>query len=114
MESVPAESSRESESLKKTSVIIRAAALAALGTCATARAQYEVPDPAYNAPGGWYSTATGTGVTLKNNLNELIDHNTVSSYDNARFALQVLDADPVIRDTVLTPRTPLVPGSIGR
>ena len=48
----------------------------------------------YDAPANYYNTATGTGATLKAQLNDIIDGQTVVSYDNARSALQVTDADP--------------------
>ncbi len=54
---------------------------------ATALAQY---DP----PAGYYATATGTGLTLKGQLHNIIDNHTIRSYDAARFALQLLDQDP--------------------
>ncbi len=53
-----------------------------------ARAQSYDPPPTY------YSTATGTGATLKQQLNNIIDGHVMVSYDNARFALQVTDEDP--------------------
>lgn len=48
----------------------------------------------YDAPASYYNTATGTGSTLKTQLNDIIDGHTVVSYDSARTALQVTDADP--------------------
>jgi endonuclease I len=50
-------------------------------------------DP-YDAPANYYNTATGTGATLKAQLNNIIDGHTVFSYDAARSILQVTDADP--------------------
>ena len=50
-------------------------------------------DP-FDPPVNYYSSATGTGATLKSQLNNVIDDHTVSSYDNARYALQVTDEDP--------------------
>ena len=46
---------------------------------------------AYDPPGNYYSTATGTGATLKSQLNSIIDGHTVISYDGARTALQRTD-----------------------
>lgn len=48
----------------------------------------------YEPPAGYYSSATGTGVTLQNNLHNIIDGHVVRSYGDARFALQILDVDP--------------------
>jgi endonuclease I len=49
---------------------------------------------AYDPPANYYGTATGTGATLKSQLNDVIDNHTVVSYDAARTALQITDADP--------------------
>ena len=48
----------------------------------------------YEPPAGYYSSATGTGTTLQNNLHNIIDNHVVRSYGDARFALQTLDQDP--------------------
>jgi endonuclease I len=48
----------------------------------------------YDPPAAYYNTATGTGSTLKSQLNDIIDGHTVLSYDSARSSLQVTDADP--------------------
>ncbi len=48
----------------------------------------------YDPPAGYYSTATGTGTTLKNQLHNIIDGHSTISYDSLRTALQVSDADP--------------------
>ncbi|TWT99846.1 Extracellular ribonuclease precursor [Botrimarina colliarenosi] len=48
----------------------------------------------WDAPAGYYSSATGTGATLKSNLHDIIDGHTVYSYDSLRSILQVTDADP--------------------
>lgn len=50
-------------------------------------------DP-FDAPASYYNSATGTGATLKAQLNDIIDGHSVYSYDAARSALQVTDADP--------------------
>ncbi|WP_442484864.1 endonuclease I family protein [Aeoliella sp. SH292] len=49
---------------------------------------------AANIPPGYYSSATGTGTTLKSQLHNIIDGHTMFSYDALRTALQVTDADP--------------------
>jgi endonuclease I len=49
---------------------------------------------AYDPPANYYNTATGTGATLKQQLNDIIDNHTVLSYDAARANLQISDADP--------------------
>jgi endonuclease I len=49
---------------------------------------------AYDPPAGYYSPATGTGATLKQQLHNIIDGHTGVSYDSLRSALQVSDADP--------------------
>jgi endonuclease I len=48
----------------------------------------------YDPPPGYYSTATGTGATLKAQLNEIIDQHTVISYANRTPAIRLLDEDP--------------------
>jgi len=48
----------------------------------------------YEPPAGYYSSATGTGTTLENNLHHIIDNHVSRSYDAARQALQLLDQDP--------------------
>jgi endonuclease I len=48
----------------------------------------------WDAPANYYNTATGTGATLKSQLNDIIDGHTVRSYDSLRTDLQVTDADP--------------------
>jgi len=60
-----------------------------------ATANYEVPNPAYNAPTGYYSAASGTGTTLKNNLKTIISTGYVGrSYGDARYAFAITDQDP--------------------
>ncbi|MBA3483332.1 MAG: endonuclease [Pirellulales bacterium] len=68
----------------------RTAAVYLLLTLVVASARAQSFDP----PANYYSTATGTGATLKQQLNDVIDGHTIVSYDNARFALQVTDEDP--------------------
>jgi endonuclease I len=65
-------------------VLVCAAAL--LARCARA--------DAFDPPVGYYSTATGGGATLKQQLHEIIDDHTWVSYDSARANLQVTDEDP--------------------
>ena len=48
----------------------------------------------FDPPANYYATATGTGGTLKQQLNDIIDGHTVISYDAARSVLQVTDEDP--------------------
>jgi endonuclease I len=48
----------------------------------------------YDPPANYYSTAIGTGTTLKSQLQDIIDNHTVISYDGARTALQDTDEDP--------------------
>lgn len=48
----------------------------------------------WDAPANYYDTATGSGATLKSQLNDIIDGHTVYSYDALRSILQVTDADP--------------------
>ncbi|MEO0530193.1 MAG: endonuclease, partial [Planctomycetota bacterium] len=48
----------------------------------------------FDAPAGYYSTATGTGTTLKSQLHDIIDDHTIRSYGDARTILQDTDADP--------------------
>jgi endonuclease I len=85
--------------MKSSQLILRAAAAAAVATlCAsrTARAQYEAPNPVYAAPASYYNTATGTGATLKFNLNEIIDGHTLRTYGSTSHdaAMRKLDEDP--------------------
>lgn len=47
---------------------------------------------AYDPPASYYNTATGTGSTLKQQLNDIIDNHTALSYDSARTNLQITDA----------------------
>ncbi|BBO33678.1 endonuclease [Lacipirellula parvula] len=69
-------------------------ALASLPRLATAQS--------YDPPANYYATATGTGATLKSQLHDIIDGHTVISYDGARSALQVTDADPAKPGYMLT------------
>ena len=55
----------------------------------------------YDPPAGYYASATGTGATLKAQLNAIIDDHVVFSYDAARSILQVTDADPTTPGNVL-------------
>src|SRR5687768_16605338 len=68
----------------------RTAAVYLLLTLIVASARAQSFDP----PTNYYSTATGSGATLKQQLNDIIDGHTIISYDAARSALQVTDEDP--------------------
>ncbi len=57
---------------------------------------------AYDPPAGYYNTATGTGSTLKQQLNDIIDNHTVLSYDAARSNLQISDADTAHPGHIIT------------
>jgi endonuclease I len=67
---------------------------------------------AYDPPSGYYTTATGTGATLKQQLHVLIDAvddpgvsdvvETPMSYDAARSSLQVTDADVAHANHIIT------------
>ncbi|TWT37617.1 Extracellular ribonuclease precursor [Posidoniimonas corsicana] len=48
----------------------------------------------YDPPVGYYSSATGVGVELKNQLHDIIDGHTDLGYGGLRTALQVTDEDP--------------------
>ena len=48
----------------------------------------------YDAPAGYYSSATGTGSTLKGQLHNIIDNHSSFSYGSARSILQDTDVDP--------------------
>jgi endonuclease I len=75
--------------------ILRAILLALVTSGATARAQD------YDPPATYYNSATGTGATLKQQLNDIIDGHTVRSYDAARSLLQVTDAHLNQSDTLI-------------
>ena len=49
---------------------------------------------AYDPPGSYYNTATGTGATLKSQLHNIIDGHSYTSYNAARSILQITDQDP--------------------
>lgn len=58
-------------------------------------ALFAIPSLAqYDPPPAYYSTATGTGATLKAQLNEIIDQHTVISYSNREPRIETLDQDP--------------------
>ncbi len=48
----------------------------------------------YDPPPTYYSSATGSGVTLKSQLHNIIDAHTVFSYSATRNILKVTDRDP--------------------
>src|ERR687890_281733 len=71
------------QTMRRKALFHPVAAAAAMTLAASqARAQYEVANALYNPSATYYSTATGTGATLKANLNGIIDGNTISPYDN--------------------------------
>ena len=55
----------------------------------------------YDPPANYYSSATGTGSTLKSQLHNIIDNHTVMSYNDARETLQITDQDPADSDRML-------------
>jgi endonuclease I len=63
--------------------------------CAATLLVHSALADAFDPPAGYYSSATGSGATLKSQLNSIIKtgHTSVS-YDALRSALQVTDADP--------------------
>jgi endonuclease I len=73
---------------------VRLAALLVLLLCAPALADYEAPNPIYDAPASYYSAATGTGTTLRTNLHNIVTVMDGVSYGDARFILDDLDRDP--------------------
>lgn len=56
---------------------------------------------AYDPPAGYYGSVSG-GVTIKQQLNDIIDNHTVLSYDAARANLQVSDADTAHPGHIIT------------
>jgi endonuclease I len=66
-----------------------AAWLIVFGAWGSAHAAYEAPNnTAYNAPTTYYNTASGTGLTLRGNLNTIISANfTMRSYGDSRWAM---------------------------
>jgi endonuclease I len=57
---------------------------------------------AFDPPATYYNAATGTGATLKANLNSIIDGHTVISYSGTTSALAVTDVDPNNSSNLLT------------
>ena len=45
----------------------------------------------FDPPAGYYNTATGTGLTLRSQLHNIIDDHTVLSYNSARANLDGSD-----------------------
>jgi endonuclease I len=62
--------------------------------CLTALCCRPAAADAFDPPANYYSAATGTGTTLKVQLNDIIDGHTSRSYDSLRADLQVTDVDP--------------------
>jgi endonuclease I len=81
--------------LEQREFAVRLAALLVLLLCAPALADYEAPNPVYDAPASYYSTATGTGTTLRTNLHNIVTAGFIGySYGDSRFILDDLDRDP--------------------
>ena len=55
----------------------------------------------YDPPTTYYSTATGTGATLKTQLRTIVSSMTNISYDNARFSAPYTDPDPNVNGNIL-------------
>jgi len=56
----------------------------------------------YSAPTGYYNTATGTGATLKNQLQSIMTSGHIQrSYGDFRFSAAVTDADPDVPGNIL-------------
>jgi endonuclease I len=81
--------------LEQREFAVRLAALLVLLLCAPALADYEAPNPVYDAPASYYSAATGTGTTLRTNLHNIVTAGFIGySYGDSRFILDDLDRDP--------------------
>src|SRR3954469_7055859 len=78
--------------------ILFPAAMAALASFDASAARADQYDP----PATYYNAATGTGATLKSQLHTIISANVNQhTYDDARIALQTIDADPNNASNVL-------------
>lgn len=79
--------------------------LSIFGRAAEAQSQYEAPDSYYSTA----RTAIQNGTSLRDALHNQIDGHAAVSYDNARYALQVLDEDPTRPEnlTLFYDNTPL-------
>lgn len=55
----------------------------------------------YDAPPSYYTSATGTGLTLKSQLHDIIDAHTNIGYDGVTTAIKTVDEDPVNTTNVL-------------
>jgi endonuclease I len=55
----------------------------------------------YDPPVSYYSTATGTGGTLKTQLRTIVSDMNNVSYDNARFSAPYTDPDPNVAGNIL-------------
>ncbi len=77
-------------------IVCLAAPAASVALCTrSALADYEVPNPAYDAPAGYYNSATGTGTTLRGNLHTIISSGfNTYNYGDARTILPILWEDP--------------------
>lgn len=56
----------------------------------------------YDPPASYYNSATGTGDTLKAQLNSIIDGHTVISYGSTRVPLRDIDQDPNNSSRIIT------------
>ena len=74
---------------RRHAVLHAAAGLTAFALAAqTARADYEVPNPAWNPPTTYYNTATGTGFVLRTNLHNIVTTGFHAiNYGDARYAM---------------------------
>jgi endonuclease I len=88
----------------------------ALGILTLATSSARGDDP-FDPPPGYYGTATGTGPTLKAQLNDIIDQNTSVSYSNREAGIEFLDQDPNNSANVIevysgfsVPKTDFLPG----
>lgn len=76
-------------------------AIPVLLVASSVRAAYEVPNPAYAPPTTYYSTATGTGLTLRTNLHNIISANfTMRSYGDSRYAMATKDVNGTFKVSI--------------
>jgi endonuclease I len=84
----------DSPTIVETATLIRHRNITAGVICIAVFIARSAWSDAYDPPVGYYSSATGTGGTLKSQLNDIIDGHTTRSYDQIRTDLQVTDAVP--------------------
>ena len=78
-----------------TRMLRRTASCRAIAAVAGLAFAFPVFADIYDPPSGYYTGATGTGATLKNQLHTIISTGVmVRSYDDARVALPIIDQDP--------------------